>query len=92
MKPMKIEKRLELSRPVDQILQWDVYKRQLQKLSEEKQRILDAAEKQAQKQLEEVKAEGEALLEELRQSQKTMKLHAVSYTHLDFNKSEKASF
>ncbi|MFQ8583259.1 MAG: MutS-related protein [Holdemania massiliensis] len=47
---------------------------ELNRLSAEKQKILDTAEKQAQKHLEEIKEEGEALLEELRQSEKTMKL------------------
>ena len=44
-----------------------------QKLSEEKRRILDAAENRRRSSLEEGKAEGEMPLEELRQSQKTMK-------------------
>lgn len=50
---------------------------ELNRLSAEKQKILDTAEKQAQKHLEEIKEEGEALLEELRQSEKTMKLHEI---------------
>lgn len=50
---------------------------ELSQLSQEKQKILDAAQKQAGEHLEAVREEANEILEELRQHQETMKMHEI---------------